>query len=235
MPKRKRFAWRYRANKQLPEAIFRRTPPLTLKNGYGKPFIGIWKCDVKKFFDSVDHETLLKILLLRIKDSITFKLLKEVIGSYTTIPDRKVGMPIGNLTSQIFANIYLNELDRFVQHQLKPKAYLRYGDDFILIGTEAGKLKFFRLQTIDFLNNELKLQVNPKSDKIIKTRQGLKLLGIKFWPSGRTLTKRNLSRTKEKLAAKNVSSYSGLIKKHGNKKQIKHFNWLVYEKLLSDF
>lgn len=189
---------------------------------------------MKKFFDSIDQETLLKILSLRIKDSTTLNLLKEVIVSYTTIPEKRVGMPIGNLTSQIFANIYLNELDRFVEHQLKPKAYLRYGDDFILVETDLEKLKFFRTQATNFLNNKLKLQVNPKSDKIMKVHNGLKLLGIKFWPSGRTLTKRNLSRTKEKLASNNVSSYSGLIKKHGNKKQIKHFNWLVYEKLLAD-
>lgn len=143
-------------------------------------------------------------------------------------------MPIGNLTSQIFANIYLNELDRFVKHQLKPKAYMRYGDDFILVETDSEKLKSFRVQTTDFLNNELKLQVNPKSDKIVKARQGLKLLGVKLWPSGRNLLKRNLSRTKERLKVNNIASYSGLIKQHGNKKQIKEFNWLVYEKLLAD-
>jgi len=177
---------------------------------------------------------LLKILSLRIKDSTTLNLLKEVIASYTTITGKKVGMPIGNLTSQIFANIYLNELDRFVKHQLKPKAYVRYGDDFILIETDAEKLLSFRAKVTSFLNTELKLKVNPKSDKIMKVHNGLKLLGVQFWSSGRTLNKRNLSRTKEKLASSNVSSYSGLIKKHGNKKQIKHFNWLVYEKFIAD-
>lgn len=187
-----------------------------------------------KFFDSVDQEILLKILSLRIKDSTTLNLLKEVIASYTTITGKKVGMPIGNLTSQIFANIYLNELDRFVKHQLKPKAYVRYGDDFIFIETDVEKLKSFRAQTTIFLNQKLKLNVNPKSDKIMKVQNGLKLLGVQFWFSGRTLNKRNLSRTKAKLASNNISSYSGLLKKHGNKKQIKHFNWLVYEKLLAD-
>lgn len=143
-------------------------------------------------------------------------------------------MPIGNLTSQIFANIYLNELDRFVKHKLKVKAYLRYGDDFILVENNFEKLQFYRSETVNFLKNNLKLEINPKSDRIMKSRHGLKFLGIKFWSSGRTLTKRNLSRTKEKLTSNNISSYSGLIKKHGNKKQIKLFNWVVYEELIDN-
>lgn len=212
-----------------------------------QPFNWVWKCDVKKFFDSVDQGTLLKILSLRIKDNTTLNLLKEVIGSFTTVSGGRVGgreaiayrappgwsgMPIGNLTSQIFANIYLNELDRFAKHTLKIKAYLRYGDDFIFIEADVEKLKLFRAQTIGFLQNELKLRVNPKCDKIIKPGYGLKFLGIKFWPSGRTLTRRNMLRTTGKLASNNVASYNALIRKHGNNKQLKRFNWQVCEKLL---
>jgi len=199
-----------------------------------KPFNWVWKSDVKKFFDSVDQETLLKILSLRIKNSTTFNLLKEIIYSFTTVSERKVGMPIGNLTSQIFANIYLNELDRFVKHTLKAKTYLRYGDDFILIETGLEKLNFFRTRTVDFLKNELKLAVNLKSDKIMKTAHGLKFLGVKLWPSGRTLSRRNLLRTRKRLKSNNISSYSGFMKKHGNDKQIKYLNWLICEKLFEN-
>lgn len=188
---------------------------------------------MQKFFDSVDQQVLLKILSFRIKDSTTLNLLKEIISSFKSAPTRKIGMPIGNLTSQIFANIYLNELDRFVKHSLKVKAYLRYGDDFILLENNLEKLQFYRSETVSFLKNKLKLEINPKSDRVMKSHHGLKFLGIKFWPSGRTLTKRNLSRTKEKLTSVNISSYSGLIKQHGNKKQMKLFNWVVYEKLLN--
>ena len=140
-------------------------------------------------------------------------------------------MPIGNLTSQIFANIYLNELDRFVKHELRAKAYLRYGDDFIIVENDLEKLQFFRTQTINFLNNTLNLTVNPKSDKILKPSQGLKFLGIKFWPSERNLNKRSLARVHERLNSANLSSYSGLIKSHCNKKKQKYFNWMVLEKL----
>lgn len=112
---------------------------------------------------------------------------------------------------------------------------MRYGDDFIVIEPDLGKLVRYRTQTTAFLNNELKLQVNPKGDKIVKTRRGLKLLGIKFWSKGRTLTKRNLSRTRDRLKPDNISCYGGLIKKHGNAKQLKRFTWLVYERFLADF
>ncbi len=158
--------------------------------------------------------------------------MKEIIFSFGAACGSKIGMPIGNLTSQIFANIYLNELDRFVKHELRAKAYLRYGDDFIIVENDIDKLKFFRTQTTDFLKNILKLTVNSKSDKILKTAQGLHFLGIKFWPSGRNLNKRSLSRTKERLNYNNVSSYSGLIKQHYNKKNRKYYDWLISGKFL---
>lgn len=180
----------------------------------------------------MDQEVLLKILSFRIKDNTTLKILKEVIDSFTSVTGGKIGMPIGNLTSQIFSNIYLNELDRFVKHRLKAKKYLRYGDDFIIVEHDVEKLKSFRIQTTNFLNRELKLQVNPKSDKIMKAKHGLKFLGIRFWPSGRTLIKRNRQRIQQRLNLRNISSYSGLVKKHGNAKQVKRFNWLVFENLL---
>lgn len=205
-----------------------------------KPFNWVWKCDVKKFFDSVDQEYLLKILSFRIKDSTTFNLLKEIISSYSTVSGnspqvaQKIGMPIGNLTSQIFANIYLNELDRFVKHALKVKAYLRYGDDFVVLENDPEKLKSFRFQTINFLNNELKLQINPKCDRIIKPMQGLKYLGVKIWPTERTLNRRNVARIKARLDAGNIASYSGILRKHGGRKEIRKFNWLVCERLLKE-
>jgi hypothetical protein len=119
-----------------------------------------------------------------------------------------------------------------MKHTLRVKAYLRYGDDFIVLENDLEKLELLKSKTVDFLNNELKLQVNLKSDKILKPRQGLKYLGVKLWPSGRTLTGRNLARVRERLNTCNISSYSGLMKKHGNQKQIKRFIWQVYGKII---
>jgi len=142
-------------------------------------------------------------------------------------------MPIGNLTSQIFANIYLNELDRFVKHKLKVKYYLRYGDDFILIHEDLEKLNKLRTFVIQFLENGLKLNLNPKNDKILKPAHGLKFLGVVIWPNGRKINKRGVSRVSYKLCHKNASSYYGLTGKHGNKKLLNHFSWLIYNLLNS--
>ena len=109
---------------------------------------------------------------------------------------------------------------------------MRYGDDFLIIEIDLAKLKFLRNETIAFLEKQLRLKINPKSDKIVKFRHGLKYLGVKLWPSGRTLNKRSLSRAENRLNTKNISSYSGLIKKHTKTKLIKKFNWLIYEKII---
>ena len=179
------------------------------------------KGEVKKFFDSVDQQILLKILSVKIRDEKTYKLLREIIGSFCIAGKSGggIGMPIGNLTSQIFANIYLNEFDRFVKHILKPKEYLRYGDDFIMIEPDLHKLSLFRTLAAEFLQNILKLQFNPKSDKIFKARYGLKFLGVVLWPNGRKLNKRNFARMYGKLALNNSGSYFGVMKYHANYKK----------------
>ncbi len=194
-------------------------------------FSWVWKCDVRKFFDSVDQEVLLKILWRRIKDKTTLELLKEIIGSYSGDNGGRIGMPIGNLTSQVFANIYLNELDRFVKHELKVRKYLRYGDDFIVVENDLERVKGVRLAVSSFLTEKLKLQVNAKSDRIMKVSEGLKFLGVKVWSSGRTLNRRNRNRIKTRLKVNNISSYSGVIKKHGNSRRMREFKWLICEKI----
>jgi len=117
--------WSNRKGKGL-DACVERTQKL-LKNNQ-KYFV--WRADIKKCFDSIDQWKLLEILKIRIKNDKDWSLLKKIIGSYGRIGK---GLPIGNLTSQILSNIYLNEFDRHIKHRLKPRAYVRYGDDFIII------------------------------------------------------------------------------------------------------
>ncbi|TSC55833.1 MAG: RNA-directed DNA polymerase [Parcubacteria group bacterium Greene0416_39] len=100
----------------------------------------VLKCDIKKFFDSVDHNTLLSILGRRIRDEDVMWLLEEIIESFPR------GLPIGNLTSQIFANIYMNEFDQFVKHELKVKYYVRYTDDFAIVSDNEYTLRGGGLQ-----------------------------------------------------------------------------------------
>jgi hypothetical protein len=134
-------------------------------------------------------------------------------------------MPIGNLTSQIFSNIYLNELDRFVKHKLGVRFYLRYGDDFIIINPDERTID----SVIFFLSNVLKLTV--KKPVVVKVSSGLKFLGVKIWPNGRTLNKRNSVRIFRNLNLTNASSYYGLLKKHGSEKLLKRLNWMICERL----
>ncbi len=99
---------------------------------HGKCFV--LKCDIKKFFPTIDHEALLSIINRRIKDPDVMWLIKIILGSFFSEFSAKglKGAPIGNLTSQLFANIYLNKFDQFIKHKLKAKYYIRYCDDFVI-------------------------------------------------------------------------------------------------------
>ena len=232
-------AWSCRKNKGLLGAIERTQKFL---NKYANSFA--WRADIKKFFDNVDQQILLEILSLRIKDNETMNILRKVIASYSApIRERErerereskgtapKGMPIGNLTSQIFANIYLNELDRLVKHIIKPQAYLRYGDDFIIISENLNQLKQNRTKASQFIKQKLGLAINSKNDIIVKARQGLKFLGVWIFPKGRRLNKRSWSRARTLLNNRNIPSYGGLVKQHSKEKMIKEHNWIILEKL----
>jgi len=218
-------AWSCRQQKGLMGTIERTQEFLKKhKNGF------VWRADIKKFFDNVDQDILLRTLKRRVKDDKAIWLIRGVINSYSLKKGKSVkGMPIGNLTSQIFANIYLNELDRFVKHYLKPKAYLRYGDDFILIDDNPQTLSILREKVIEFLKTNLYLSLNPQNDLIIKTKQGLKFLGTVIYPWSRKLNKRNLKRISNNLNYTNLASYRGLIIKH-QINNIKNFNWQILDK-----
>ncbi len=144
--------------------------------------------------------------------------------------DRR-GIPIGNLTSQIFANIYLDIFDKFVTQELKPQAYLRYGDDFIIIGNNKKELIKIRVFAITFLKDKLSLDLHSKNDIIIKAKWGLHFLGTHVFPKGIRLNERNRKRVFAKLNLKNTPSYSGLVKKYGNHKMMRQFNWQVLNKI----
>lgn len=217
--------WSCREDKGLIEGINRTQTFLhSYKNSY------VWRADIKKFFDSVNHEILLNIIMRRVRSSMTSALIANIIGSFSKTPG--TGMPIGNLTSQIFSNIYLNELDRYVKHTIKPQAYMRYGDDLIIIEKDKAKLEQIRTLVDEFLTTKLKLTLHAKNNIIVKARHGIKFLGVVIYPQGRRLNKRAKGRAFSRLSTSNLPSYSGLIKQHGNKKLIKEFQWHTSELLI---
>lgn len=168
-------AWSCRLNKGLSAAIERAE---SFFHAYPQNFV--WRSDVQKFFDSVNHNILLNILSKKVHDPITFEIIVKIVRSFSK--EDGIGMPIGNLTSQIFANVYFNEFDRFIKWTLKPDAYLRYGDDFILLDKNYEKILKYNEMAVTFLKEKLKLSINPKNNSIRKTKQGLKFLGVVIYP-----------------------------------------------------
>jgi len=158
------------------------------------------KCDVRKFFDSINHDVLLKILDRKIKDEKVMDLMREIVDSFAAsrpnLFDRR-GVPIGNLTSQIFANIYMNEFDQFMKHELKVEHYARYTDDFIIVSTDKAYLESLLPPMEDFLRSKLFLELHPKKVILRKHHRGIDFLGYVILPEHikmRTKTKRKIPR-----------------------------------------
>ena len=178
----------------------------------------ILKCDIKKFFANIDHETLIDILRQYISDENIIWLLQEIIESfYSTALD--IGLPLGNLTSQLFVNIYMNEFDKFVKHKLKAKYYIRYADDFVIFSQDKNWLEHTVPSISEFLLQELKLELHPNKVTIKTLSSGVDFLGWVNFPDHRVLrttTKRRmLKRMKNHPTRETINSYLGLLK-HGN-------------------
>ena len=121
----------------------------------------VLKCDIKKFFASIDHGTLLKILERHIADSDIRWLINQVVSSFhTTAPD--VGLPLGNLTSQLLVNVYMHEFDMYLKQELKVKYYLRYADDFAILSDDKKYLEDLLPKIHAFLNTKLKLDASSR-------------------------------------------------------------------------
>jgi hypothetical protein len=190
------------------------------------PDAWVWRADITKMFDSVDQHTLKAILRTRVTDPVALCLLDETIDSYKSFDDAR-GIPIGNLTSQILANIYLNEFDRFMKHSLKPYAYLRYGDDWLCFANSKQELESMRKQAIRFLDTELSLSVHKKINVIKPVRKGVSYLGVDIWSKGRRVDADAIAKMEKNLSLRNVTSYKSLLSKHQPGKSIDRFEWTV--------
>jgi len=192
--------WSCREGKGLHGAL-QRTQTLLQKH----PSAWIWRADIKKFFDSVPHAQMLEVVAKHVNDERAKKLLDTVIRSYNYL----IGLPIGNLTSQILANMYLNEFDQYVRQQLKPLAYVRYGDDFILFYARQCDIKSARHAAIQRLT-QLGLTINPAQDYAMRAWQGLHFLGHTITASDLKVSRKVDKMIIRKVNLQNVSSYSSL-------------------------
>ena len=140
----------------------------------------VLKPDIKHYFETVNHEVLLNLIKRKIKDNRVIWLIKIILENYY-FKEKNKGMPLGNLTSQFFANIYLNELDRFVKHELRAKYYIRYVDDFVILHENKNKLNFYKNQIKEFLKNNLKIELHKDKSKIFFIRKGITFLGFRHF------------------------------------------------------
>jgi len=148
------------------------------------------KADIKHYFQEVNHDVLLNIISKKIKDEKSIKLIKKVLKNGEV--REGTGMPLGNLTSQFFANIYLNELDYFIKHKLKAKYYIRYVDDFVILHKSKIQLKIFEIGINKFLKEMLKIELHPQKSKVIPLSKGLDFIGFRNFYHFRLLRKRNI-------------------------------------------
>lgn len=143
------------------------------------------KCDIRKFFDSIDHRILKDLLYRQVVDKETQNLLETILNSFEKSLGK--GLPLGNVTSQLFANVYINELDQYVKHDLKQKYYFRYCDDFVILASTYSELKVL-LEKVDlFLRQHLLLELHPHKVEIRKVSQGIDFLGYVIFPHHRRL------------------------------------------------
>ena len=152
------------------------------------------KADIKHYFQEINHEILLGIIKRKIIDEKVIWLIKTILKNF----DKDKGMPLGNLTSQFFANIYLHELDYFVKHKLKARYYVRYVDDFILLG--SSKEELIILEVIkDFLNKSLNLELHLEKSKIVNLSKGVDFVGFRNFYYFKLLRKRNIKKMQSRI------------------------------------
>ena len=179
------------------------------------------KCDVRKYFDSISHDILTRFIDRKIEDEGARWLIGKILKSFSKSPG--VGLPLGNVTSQLFANIYLNELDQFVKHNLKAKCYLRYCDDFIILGENKGHLFLLAKKINKFLFKSLKLSLHTNKIIIRKHRQGIDFLGYVVLPYHRVVRTKTRKRIIRKFIEKRNEFDNGLVSEGSLKQSLNSY------------
>lgn len=150
------------------------------------------KLDIKKHFENIDHQVLLSILTKLIKDHKLIKLLEKIIGNNPPFHQPGKGLPIGSLTSQHFANLYLNEMDQFCKHVLKTKKYIRYMDDIIIFSDCKSTLWEFHYEIKNYVEKKLHLELKKSATKLSSCEDGVSFLGHRIFPGLIRLNRKKL-------------------------------------------
>jgi retron-type reverse transcriptase len=158
----------------------------------------VLKCDVTKFFPSINHDVLKRIIRRTIRDRKVLQLLDTIIDSYSTEGTEGIGIPIGTLPSQLMANVCLDPLDHRIKEAYRIKYYARYMDDFVIMHSDKNFLRVIWDGIADYLNEELKLKLNPKTT-IYPGKHGIDFCGYRIWPTHIRPRKSTVKRAKKRL------------------------------------
>ncbi|WP_374790061.1 RNA-directed DNA polymerase [Aerosakkonema funiforme] len=210
--------------------------------GFARSSRYVLQCDIRKYFPSIDHEILKTLLRRKLKCEDTLWLIDTIInGSNKQEPildyfpgddlltpiQRRRGLPIGNLTSQFFANIYLNGFDHFVKEELQATKYIRYVDDFALFSDNWEFLHQARLKIEDYLA-KLRLKIHPIKSQLFETRHGANFLGFRILPNRIRVRKENLRRAKRRLRRMQQRFAKGKIREREISQSIQ--SWVAHLK-----
>jgi RNA-directed DNA polymerase len=183
---------------------------------YAKP-VWVLKCDIRKCFASVTHDILQSLLFSSVSDVRLRSVLLSIIGSFSP------GIPLGNLTSQLFVNVYLHELDLYAKHRIRAGKYIRYADDFVIISPDRKELVSAAFRIREFLQTRLLCDLHPQKVSISRLSSGIDFLGWVHFPRYRVLrpaTRRRMMRNlKTHISPSSVESYLGLLA-HGNGRKL---------------
>ncbi len=173
------------------------------------------------------------IIKKKIIDGKTLRLLEEIINSgyskkvFENLFEYKLaGIPIGNLTSQLFANIYLNELDQFIKHKLRERFYVRYMDDFLILSHDKKKLHNLKQEIKEFLREKLALTLHPKKANIFPVNKGVDFLGYRIFRNYRLLRKSTIKRFAKRTKMNQKKLDEGTISPEKFGQSFK--SWLAY-------
>lgn len=180
---------------------------------YARRFQYVLKADVRMFFPSIDHAILVDLIGRKIKDTDVLWLVRTIIEASNaqepvihwfpgddlfTPTERRRGLPIGNQTSQFFANVYLNPLDHFVREQLRCRGYVRYVDDLLVFDDDKRRLACWRDEIRGFLGG-LRLRLHPRKSEVLPIADGVRFLGYRVFPWRRMLAKDNVRRFRRRV------------------------------------
>ena len=188
----------------------------------------VLKADIKHYFEEINHDILMDILKKNIKDEEVLWLIKLIIHNQARGRQKIKGMPLGNLTSQFFAKVYLNELDQFIKHKLRAKYHIRYVDDFVILHNSKKQIEKWKEEISIFLEEKLGLELHPDKSQILRLEKGINFLGFRIFNYHKLLRKSNMEHFERKLNQMRIMFEEGVI----NREEIveKLEGWLAYAK-----